>query len=68
MIGTRYVPFAYGFRPFFLAAGLFAVLGMGAWAWILVTGRAPFGELPPTSGTATRCCSDSSAPPSPASC
>jgi uncharacterized protein involved in response to NO len=44
--GTRYVPFAYGFRPFFLAASLFAVLAMGAWAWILVAGRAPFGALP----------------------
>jgi len=44
--GTRYVPFAYGFRPFFLAAGLFAVLAIGAWVWILVSGRAPFGALP----------------------
>jgi len=46
MSGTRYVPFAYGFRPFFLAAGLFAVLAMVAWAWIIITGRAPFGALP----------------------
>jgi len=44
---ARYVPFAYGFRPFFLAAGLYAVIAVGAWAWILVAGRAPFGELPP---------------------
>ena len=44
--GTRYVPFAYGFRPFFLAAGLFAVLAIGAWTWILAAGRAPFGALP----------------------
>lgn len=41
------MPFAYGFRPFFLAAGLFAVIAVGAWAWILAAGRAPFGELPP---------------------
>jgi hypothetical protein len=44
--GARYVPFAYGFRPFFLAAGLYAVLAVGAWAWILVAGHAPFGFLP----------------------
>jgi uncharacterized protein involved in response to NO len=44
--GTRYVPFAYGFRPFVLAAGLFAVLAIGAWTWILVAGRSPFGALP----------------------
>jgi uncharacterized protein involved in response to NO len=43
----RFVPFAYGFRPFFLAAGVFAVIGIGAWAWILAAGRAPFGALPP---------------------
>lgn len=47
MSRARYVPFAYGFRPFFLAAGLYAVIAVGAWAWILVAGRAPFGELPP---------------------
>jgi uncharacterized protein involved in response to NO len=45
--GLRFVPFAYGFRPFFLAAGLYAVVAMGAWAWILATGRARFGALPP---------------------
>ena len=29
-----FVPFAYGYRPFFLLAGWFAVLGMGAWLWL----------------------------------
>lgn len=48
MSGARYVPFAYGFRPFFLAAGLAAVLAIGAWAGIVATGAAPFGELPPS--------------------
>ncbi len=47
MSGSRYAPFAYGFRPFFLAAGLMAVLAIGAWAWILATGAAPFGDLQP---------------------
>jgi uncharacterized protein involved in response to NO len=47
MSRARFVPFAYGFRPFFLAAGLYAVIAVGAWAWILAAGRAPFGELPP---------------------
>jgi uncharacterized protein involved in response to NO len=44
---SRFVPFDYGFRPFFLAAGLYAVVAIGAWAWILASGRAPFGGLPP---------------------
>lgn len=43
----RFVPFAYGFRPFFLAAGLFAVVAIAAWVWIFVTGGAPLGALPP---------------------
>lgn len=32
---TGYAPFALGFRPFFLAAGVFAVMLMGAWLLIL---------------------------------
>ena len=47
MSRPRFVPFAYGFRPFFLAAGLYAVIAVGAWAFILAGGRAPFGALPP---------------------
>jgi uncharacterized protein involved in response to NO len=43
----RLVPFAYGFRPFFLAAGVYAVIGIGAWSWVLAAGLAPFGALPP---------------------
>ena len=45
--GPRFVPFAYGFRPFFLAAGLYAVVAVGAWVWIFATGSAPLGSLPP---------------------
>lgn len=46
MSGARYTPFAYGFRPFFLAAGLCAILAAGAWASMLAAGREPFGILP----------------------
>ena len=46
MSAPRFVPFAYGFRPFFLAAGLYAIIAVGTWAWILATGRSPFGDLP----------------------
>src|SRR5574340_1763404 len=43
---TGYVPFALGFRPFFLAAGIYAVLLMGLWLAVLHGSIAP-GELPP---------------------
>lgn len=43
----RFVPFAYGFRPFFLAAGVFAWLAIVAWVWMYVGGAAPLGDLPP---------------------
>jgi uncharacterized protein involved in response to NO len=42
----RFVPFAYGFRPFFLLAGWFAVLGIGAWLWLYASGPAWSGALP----------------------
>ena len=42
----RFVPFAYGFRPFFLLAGWFAVLGMGAWLWLYDAGGAWAAGLP----------------------
>ena len=29
-----FVPFAFGFRPFFLLAGLYAVISIGSWAWL----------------------------------
>ncbi|MBV6422617.1 MAG: hypothetical protein NAOJABEB_00400 [Steroidobacteraceae bacterium] len=44
---SRFVPFAYGFRPFFLAAGLFAIIAIAAWVWIYATGATPLGELAP---------------------
>ena len=42
----RFVPFAYGFRPFFLLAGWFALLGMGAWLWLYDSARAWPAGLP----------------------
>jgi len=44
---SRFVPFAYGFRPFFLLAGLYAAIAMAAWLWIYARGLAPLGALPP---------------------
>ncbi len=41
-----WAPFALGFRPFFLAAGLYAVLMMGLWLLVLGGSLAP-GELTP---------------------
>lgn len=39
--------FAYGFRPFFWAAGVFAALAVIAWLWIYRTGVLPLQGLPP---------------------
>jgi uncharacterized protein involved in response to NO len=38
--------FAYGFRPFFLAVGVYAVLGLIAWLWIYMTGAQPLPSQP----------------------
>lgn len=43
---TGWAPFALGFRPFFLAAGLYAVLLMALWLGVL-RGNVVLGELPP---------------------
>jgi uncharacterized protein involved in response to NO len=43
---TGWVPFALGFRPFFLAAGVYAVLLMALWLAMLQGGVEP-GSLPP---------------------
>ena len=42
---TGYAPFALGFRPFFLAAGVFAVLLLGLWLLVL-RGLIDTGPLP----------------------
>jgi uncharacterized protein involved in response to NO len=38
--------FAYGFRPFFLAAGVYALVGLIAWLWIYATGVQPMPNQP----------------------
>ena len=40
-------PFAYGFRPFFLLAGLYAVASLAAWLWLYRSGGSPLPALPP---------------------
>ena len=44
---SRFALFAYGFRPFFLAAGLSAVLVVPAWLVMVTQGTMPLGALPP---------------------
>jgi uncharacterized protein involved in response to NO len=39
--------FAYGFRPFFWAAGAYALLGLLAWLAIYVSGVLPLDDQPP---------------------
>ncbi|MGK2953480.1 MAG: NnrS family protein [Thiobacillus sp.] len=43
---TGWTPFALGFRPFFLSAGVFAVLLMALWLLVL-RGEIELGRLPP---------------------
>lgn len=40
------VPFSCGFRPFFLVAGWFAVIGLGGWLWLYQRAAAWPGALP----------------------
>jgi uncharacterized protein involved in response to NO len=47
LVVQRWTPFAYGFRPFFLAALLYAPLAVLAWLWLRASGRLPLPELPP---------------------
>jgi uncharacterized protein involved in response to NO len=39
--------FGYGFRPFFLLAGVFALLAIPAWLFLYLGGRSPLPGLPP---------------------
>jgi uncharacterized protein involved in response to NO len=43
----KLVPFAYGFRPFFLVAGLFAALSVTAWLWVHGASAFPDARMPP---------------------
>lgn len=45
--GAAQVLFAYGFRPFFLLAGLYAALSVAAWLWLYRSGGWPLPSLPP---------------------
>lgn len=46
-VPKRFVPFAYGFRPFFLLAGLYAVIAIAAWLWMFGQGATPLVGLAP---------------------
>jgi uncharacterized protein involved in response to NO len=46
-MNSRWVPFAYGFRPFFLLAGIYAAIGMSVWLWAYIAGWSPLASLPP---------------------
>ena len=46
MPDKRFVIFAYGFRPFFLLAGLHAAGSIAAWIWLLPRGATPISSLP----------------------
>lgn len=41
-----FAAFAYGFRPFFLAAGVYALVGLIAWLWIYARGILPLPNQP----------------------
>ena len=47
MAEKRFVAFAYGFRPFFLLAGLYAAGSMAAWIWLFPRGATPMSSLGP---------------------
>jgi uncharacterized protein involved in response to NO len=43
---ARLVPFGYGFRPFFLASGGYALIAIAIWISLYTVGLSPFGALP----------------------
>lgn len=45
--GRKLVPFGYGFRPFFLLAGLFAAISIAAWLWMYGDGIVTDARMPP---------------------
>ena len=46
-VTKSWVPFAYGFRPFFLLAGLYALVSIVAWLWMYRSGSWPLPSAPP---------------------
>ncbi len=51
--------FALGFRPFFLAAALFAVIAVPVWVAVMAAALPRPAICPESAGTATKCCSAS---------
>ena len=45
-MNNRWVPFAYGFRPFFLLAGVYAAVAISFWLWAYNKGLSLAGPLP----------------------
>jgi uncharacterized protein involved in response to NO len=43
----RFALFEYGFRPFFLLCGLYALVSVPLWLWIYTHGGSPLATLPP---------------------
>jgi uncharacterized protein involved in response to NO len=43
---SRFILFAYGFRPFFLLAGIYAIVPTGMLYWAMTSGQWPAGALP----------------------
>jgi uncharacterized protein involved in response to NO len=43
---SRFILFAYGFRPFFLLAGIYAIVPTGMLYWAMTSGGWPAGALP----------------------
>jgi uncharacterized protein involved in response to NO len=43
----RFALFDYGFRPFFLLTGLYAICAVAVWLWVLQSGAWPDGRLQP---------------------
>jgi uncharacterized protein involved in response to NO len=43
---ARFVPFGYGFRPFFLAAGWYAIFAIAIWTTFYLSALSPFAAVP----------------------
>jgi uncharacterized protein involved in response to NO len=43
---SSFALFAYGFRPFFLLAGFYAVIAVPIWLWVYTRGAVPIPPLP----------------------
>lgn len=46
-VGRRFALFEYGFRPFFLLAGVHALVAIPLWLWMWMQGAAALPALPP---------------------